>query len=153
MSTGLELIPLALAIGVAVSERRKARTAVAVRSPAPLYAMETRIRDGELLTRALERLGSTTSVTDGTVTTMVENIEATFAMPAESDVYDAHFEESVPEERARDLVLRLDEIYQRVVQESVREKVLQRADEHGLVVRSETVEEDGSMLLTLEVAR
>jgi hypothetical protein len=151
MSTGLELIPLAIAIGVAVADKRKRRADLQATGEWDVYAMATRMRDGAILARALEQLGVPSTERGAEIHVTVDDVKITFARPDDVDAYDAHFAAAVTEQRARELVLQIDKAYVVEVQRGVREKVLVRAAEHGLVVASETREEDGSMLLTLEV--
>jgi len=148
MSTGLELLPLALAIGAAVAAVRKRRSA----SPASpiVVTLGTRMRDGVLLSRALDVVGRDFGEQDGVRHGSIQGMAVAFTVDTDG-TFEAHFDATLPSDQAQALVAQLDEQYARLVQQQVYEKLLERAPAAGLVFESERVEEDDSIVVTLLV--
>jgi hypothetical protein len=147
MSTGLELIPVALAIGAVVARRRRAATTVGVERQPEVVALETRFRDDALL---LEALGSGARVRDGTLHGVLGRIPVALARDSDG-TYLAYFHGDLPVPEAEDAVRELDAAYGKLVQREVRRRVLDQAPTQGLVFEQETIEADGSIVLTLQV--
>ncbi len=69
----------------------------------------------------------------------------------DSGTFEALFPGTVPQAQAQTVLEQLDAEYTRLVQERVYEQVVERAQQQGLALESERVEEDNSIVLTLRV--
>jgi hypothetical protein len=149
MSTGMELIPLALAIGAAATawNRLSEHRDVGQTTDRTLRQLPTRFRDEALV---LEALGDGAVERDGTLHGVVAGVPLALTTNDEG-TYVAHFHGDLPAAEAVAVVRTLDEIYGGLVQRDVRERVLARAPAHGLTFEHETVDDDGSIVLTLQV--
>lgn len=151
MSTGLELIPFAIAAGVGVVGRYRARRAEESAVGAPPYSYETRMRDEELLGAAAAAMGASTGGRGGPADFVdVAGTPVSFVQ-SESGAFDALFPGTVPTDQAQTTLAELDAEYTRLVQERVYQQVLERAQHQGLALETERVEEDNSIVLTLRV--
>jgi len=65
--------------------------------------------------------------------------------------FEALFPGTAPQEQAREALGELDAEYTRLVQERVYQQVIERAQDQGLALESERVEQDNSIVLTLRV--
>jgi hypothetical protein len=153
LSVEILLVPLALAAAHAVvavagmvaagvdDEGREKKACV----------VQTRLKHPGLLVEALRSVGAEAKAhSDGSVTGTWEGINFSF-VHHEDGTLSAHFDADVDVERARELILATDAAYARAVQEAVRQRVKQRAGELGMTVESETVGEDESVTLVLNV--
>jgi hypothetical protein len=145
MSTGLELIPLALAIGAVVAARRRSTASL----PSTV-TLTTRMRDETLLVTALDIVGQHYGEHDGMQYGSVEGTAVVFSRDPEG-VYEAHFDKAISVSTSQSVITGLDEIYTRLVQQDVYQKLMDRAGMHGLALESERVEDDDSIVLTLVV--
>lgn len=157
MSTGIELIPVALAVGAVVARRRRRRGArqhdersSTAAEADHLLELETRFRDGALLTRALREVGVEPVLRDGYLHGVVDDVAIALA-PDEHGVYTAFFHGAQDAEAAESVVIALDATYTLLVQQDVHDRVLARAAEHGMTVEHDAVEPDGSRTLRLRV--
>ncbi len=142
----IALLPVGLAIASAVAARKRAEA-----EGMATMAVQTRMRDDEVLMEALRDLGCEAGpVADGGVRATRGAFEFDFRRD-EDGVLEGHFGEDVTPEEAEAFVADLDEEYTRVVQARVYQRVLDRARQHGMTVASESVEDDNSIVLTLEV--
>ncbi|HEY4281160.1 MAG TPA: hypothetical protein VGM91_23300 [Conexibacter sp.] len=143
----MELIPLALAIGAAaLIEINRARAGVSG-GPSEVRKLPTRFRNEALLTEAL---GETATERDGMLHGVVDRVPMAFAPDADGN-YVAYFEAGLPGKQAGDALLTLDTAYGRLVQRDARERVLAAAPQYGMPLEGEHVEEDGTIVLTLQV--
>jgi hypothetical protein len=151
MSTGLELMPFAIAAGVGAIGRYRARRAEREVLGASPYSFETRMRDAELLTAAARILG-TPADTGRNVSTIGEVAGTPISLArTEAGVFEALFSSSVPQEQAQTVLEQLDAEYTRLLQERVYEQVVGRAEQAGLTLEDEHVDGDNSIVLTLRV--
>lgn len=152
MSTGLELIPLALAAASAAGlvgarahrAERRAAAAAAVRT------LPTRWRDEGLLVAGLARLGAAPEQHDGAWAGSVSGVGLALTR-REDGVYDAHFDARTPVGQAQGLLDALDRAYCVELQRQVRDRVLSHAPQRGMTVVEEHQEDDGTLVLTLEL--
>lgn len=148
MSTGLELIPIAIAIGVAVSKARK--PTLAEHDPGT-YAMETRARDAELLAAAVALHARDAQWHGETLVATLSGVPVNLVRPTSDGSFEAILPGDVPAARAQQALLALDETYTGLVQRRVREQVLRDAAANGMTVAHEHVEDDDTIVLTLTV--
>lgn len=146
MSVSLALIPVGLAIASAVAARKEARVA-----GKPTMAVQTRMRNDEILMEALRDLSCEAApVAGGGVRATRGAFEFTFRRD-ENGVLEANFGVDVTPEEAEAFVTDLDDEYTRLIQARVYQRVLERAQQHGMAIDSESVEDDNSIVLTLRV--
>jgi hypothetical protein len=143
MSVVIALIPVALAVAASAAARRRAEEEGHV-----ALAIQTRMKDGELIVRALEMLGCEAELDASGVRATRNQFEFTFSR-GEDGVLEARFGPDVAPDEAEMFVHDLDHEYTRLVQERVHRRVIERAREYGLTLESEEVEDDDSILLTL----
>ncbi len=149
MSTGLELIPFAIAAGIGAVGRYRVRRAERQVAGPPSYALGTRMRDERLLGAAAAALGSSGGGSPADVTE-VGGVRLSL-VPTDTGAFEALFPGTVTQEQARAVLGSLDSEYTRLVQERVYQQVVERAQQQGLALESERVEDDNSIVLTLRV--
>lgn len=146
MSTGMELVPLALAVGAAVAAASRKSSATPAQS---VLSLGTRMRDDALLREALETAGACYGDRDGTVYGSIEGTAVAFTRAA-GGTFEAHFDASVAEDDGVRLVSGLDDEYARLVQGRAYERVVERAPDFGLEFESEELEGE-DIVVTLRV--
>lgn len=147
MSIEIILIPAAVAAIAAWQANRGTDEAGRTR-----VAVTTRLRSADLLRLALRDLGATVDASSEEVVASWSTIQASFSRD-ESGVWTAHFEGDVTTEEATDVIQNLDRAYGRRVQQEVLERLRDRAPQAGMTIESETVEEDRTVTLILNVGR
>jgi hypothetical protein len=147
MSTGLELIPLLIAIGAAVGARR---TPSRVSAP-EAYALATRMRDPEMLHAVMRQHDPSCAWQGDTLVGTVHGVPLNLYLPAQGAAFEALMPNGVPVAAAQEAIVRLDAGYAGLVQHAVRARVLQEASSAGLSVEHERVDDDGTVVLTLQV--
>ena len=145
MSVSLALIPVAIAVAGAIATRKEAQ-----RDPQDSFRLETRMKDEGLLNAALESYGCRSVVTGGTVDSALGDTRMVFERD-ERGVFDALFVGDISAEHAGAFLTELNEEYTLLVQQRVYQNLLSRAEERGLVVESEEIQEDNSVMITLRV--
>ncbi len=111
----------------------------------------TNFRDEQMLINTLRDYGLQPSVqTSGEVTCRVEQSILRFR-PAEEGPFSVEVENAPNLQQVFQLLSTLDEDYKRGVQATAYEKLMGRVEEKNLVVESEEVMEDNSIVITLNV--
>jgi hypothetical protein len=144
MSTGLELVPLALAAGVAVAAVRR-RSGTRRES---ILAVDTRLRDESLLVEALRRCGSYTGAIEAAQHGVIGGTEIALS-PAADGTWSALFEGSVPAETAQSATLTLDAAYCAVLAERLTDELRDRAQALGLSVSEPRPGPDGGRVVSI----
>ena len=160
MSVSVLLIPAAIAavatVNAALEGRAKNRTSDTVPEVAavPQVQVQTRMRDLNLLQAALEDTQAKVSrVTEASLEVDWADVAAVFERDADG-IWQVHFSgEDVDRRRAAEIVQAIDAAYARQVQHAVVQKLRERAHTAGLQLASETVEEDQSVTMVLNVRR
>lgn len=164
MSISLILVPAALAAAAAlggtgvlgaVAQNRDATTEPGAPPAAVPIAVQTRMKDANLLAAALADLGADdTSLVDGELTATIDGLELVMSR-TEDDVWGAHLSRldghEATEADAAELMTRLDAAYARHVQQAVAERIRARADQAGFELVSETRDEDDTVTMVLNV--
>lgn len=145
LSVVLALVPVALAVGALTAARKTAAAQGHV-----ALVIQTRMRDDELIVQALKTLGCAAELSSAGIRATRNRFEFAFSR-SEDGVLQARFGPDVSPEEAEAFVQDLDDEYARLVQERVYRRVVERAEEYGMTLESEEVEEDNSILLTLRV--
>lgn len=144
MSTGLELIPIALALGVYIAVRRSSEP-----GPPEVRTLLTRLRDEQLLDEALAAVGAPVDLGDGRRYAEIDGTLIAFSRSADG-VFAASFDTDVSEAAATATLARVDDEYTRLVQARTYERVRDRAASMGLAFESERWEDD-DVVVTLRV--
>ncbi|KAB2952683.1 hypothetical protein F9B85_08500 [Heliorestis acidaminivorans] len=171
MSVSLILLPLGLAaagmIGIKEVEkadqleleklRAKKQKEVAtdsiekeVSKPLHWYAMETRMKDLSMIGNSLDNLGCLYQSIDDLIAFRWREKDC-FLRQNEAGLYEAIFNDLVTVEVAQKIVAEVQEEYTKVLQAQVYTKLLAKAEERGLILESEEIEADNSVLLTFSV--
>ena len=145
MSIEIVLIPLALAAVSAYQAKKSADEA-----GQQTVAVGTRMKNEHLLQEALADSGASVRASSGELVADWGAVEGRFVKDA-SGIWAVHFSGSTTSEEAMALVKSVDTAYGRRVQQEVLARLRQRAPEVGMSVESETVEDDQSVTLTLNV--
>lgn len=146
MSISIVLVPIAI---VAIAAWQASRKDMAADGQIVCH-VTTRMRDDTLLIAAL-------TDTDARVTRQSEMIEAVWhdtqaQFTRDSDgIWQVHFIGSADEQRAIAMVMAVDQFYGRRVQQVVLARLKERAPAAGMSIASETVEDDDSVTLVLNV--
>jgi hypothetical protein len=143
MSVVIALIPVALAVAASAAARRRAEE-----EGHATLAIQTRMRDDELIVRALEVMQCDAELDASGVRATRNQFEFTFSRGVDG-VLEARFGPDVAPDEAEMFVHDLDREYTRLVQERVYRRVIERAQEYGMALESEEIEEDDSIVLTL----
>jgi hypothetical protein len=143
MSVVIALIPVALAVAASAAARRRAEE-----EGHATLAIQTRMRDDELIVRALEMMGCDAELDASGVRATRNEFEFTFSRGVDG-VLEARFGPDVAPDEAEAFVHDLDREYTRLVQERVYRRVIERAREYGMALESEEIQEDDSIVLTL----
>ncbi|MBG6238544.1 hypothetical protein IWX78_001516 [Mycetocola sp. CAN_C7] len=162
MSVTLLLIPLAIAaataaggVGVAGAVTMARNTGDDSAGPAPALRVRTRMKDSTLLSDALTNLGATrVEVSKRSVTAEIDGTSLTMRL-TDDKIWEAHVEgidgRVVDEASVTDLIQRLDAEYALLVQQTVAEKIRQRAESSGFDLVSETRDVDDTVTMVLNV--
>ena len=143
MSVVVALIPVALAAAAAAAARRRAEG-----EGHAALAIQTRMRDDELIVRALGALGCEAELDASGVRATRNQFEFTFSRGVDG-VLEARFGPDVAPDEAEMFVHDLDREYARLVQERVYRRVVERAEKYGMTLESEEIDGDDSIVLTL----
>ncbi len=164
MSISLILLPAALAAAAAVGGtgalgaialNSRATSGPRGESEAVPIAVQTRMKDPDLLAAALADLGGADApLVDGVLTATIDGVEIVMSR-TDDGVWGAHLSRldghEVTEAEATALMTRVDAAYARHVQRAVAERIRSRADQAGFELVSETRDEDDTVTMVLNV--
>lgn len=146
MSVSILLVPLAIAAAGALSSR------LADGSPDVVCHVSTRMKDVQLLERALSDSDAVVTMHDGALTAQWRGVTAQFRRDS-SGIWTAEFSGDVDEPRALDIVRAIDVGYGLQVQQAVLARIAERAPAAGLTLTSSTQHSDNSVTMVLSVDR
>jgi hypothetical protein len=160
VSVSVLLIPAAIAAVASFNAvldgrtKRQASDTVPEAAPVPRVQVNTRMRDLNLLQAALEDTqAQVTHATESSIKAVWADATAVFERDTEG-IWQVHFSgEDVDRQRATQIVQAIDAAYAGRVQQAVVQKLRERAHTAGLELASETVEEDQSITMVLNVRR
>ncbi|MEV7647404.1 hypothetical protein [Arthrobacter sp. NPDC089319] len=158
MSVSVLLIPAAIAavaaVNSAIDNKAKNRAEKVQEAAIPQVQVRTRMRDLDLLQAALaDTQAQVTRAAADSLEATWADATAVFERDAEG-IWQVHFSgEDVDRRRAGEIVQAIDAAYARRVQQAVVRKLRERAHTAGLELASETVEEDQSVTMVLNVRR
>lgn len=147
MSVSILLVPLAISAVSALHARAAADDGSGV-----VYQVGTRMKDVDLVLKALEGAGATAVRTDRGLDAEWAGITANFHRGTD-EIWAADFTGDVDEARALELVQAVDEGYGLLVQATVLARISERAAEAGLSLTSKTQNDDASVTMLLKVDR
>lgn len=160
MSVSVLLIPAAIAAVAAVNaaidnKAKNCETNTTAEDEAvPQVQVRTRMRDLDLLQDALtDTQADVVRAAEDSLEAAWTDATAVFDRDSEG-IWQVHFSgEDIDRQRAAEIVQAIDEAYARRVQQAVVRKLRERAHTAGLELASETVEEDQSVTMVLNVRR
>lgn len=148
MSVSIVLIPIAIAT-IAVWQASHNETTPDGRL---ICHVSTRMRDDGLLVAALADTHARVIRDGEAIEASWQDAQARFTRDS-AGIWQVHFTGSVDEEHAVAIVAAIDQSYGRHVQQVVLAKLKARAPAAGMSVASETVEDDDSVTLVLNVGQ
>lgn len=148
MSISLTLVPLALA---AVGAWQASR-APGVDQERTVQHVQTRMRDEGLLAAALNDTQAAVAYSEDALLADWQGVHAEFRRDAEG-IWRVDLIGDVDQDKAASIVTAIDQAYGRRVQEAVLARLRERAPSAGMVVTSETVADDDSVVLVLDLVR
>ncbi|GAA1980092.1 hypothetical protein GCM10009817_20960 [Terrabacter lapilli] len=146
MSISIVLLPLAVA-AVSAWQASHQDTDAEGRT---VCQVQTRMKDQELLGAALRDTQADVSASTDKLVARWQGVEAEFRRDAQG-IWQANFTGNVDVGGAAAIVAAVDAAYGRQVQQAVLAKLRDRAPAAGMFVASETVEDDDSVTLVLDV--
>lgn len=146
MSVSIVLVPLAIA---AVSAWQASRREVDAEGRT-VCNVQTRMKDEGLLAAALRDTQAHVTIAGEKMVATWQGTRAEFRRDS-AGIWQAHFSGDIDVDRASEIVLAVDEAYGRQVQQAVLARLRERAPAAGMSVESETVEDDDSITLVLNV--
>lgn len=144
MSIELALLPIAIAVMGALANRKQKRLEQEMTNS---FSLPTRIKDARLLQTALQNCGCQSVSTGVTVDSEVQGARIVFE-PTEHSGFNAVFVGGIPTDQAEDFLDSLYSEYTRQVQQAVYEKLKDRAAAKGMILESEELQDDDSVVLT-----
>ncbi|MEU6536797.1 hypothetical protein [Streptomyces sp. NPDC047000] len=148
MSTGLELLPLALAAGAIVAAVRHHEARSGIKAAAPIVCVDTRLRDEALLGRALAAVGADEGGHGGYHYGRIGGAAVAFARSGQS-TFTAFFDPGVDAESAAHLVRQLDAAYCAALRDRLTEAIVARCRAQGLAVSPPRPAPQGGHLVTV----
>jgi hypothetical protein len=148
MSVEMLLIPIVIAAvgstGVTIDIFSKKE------SKSNFMIYETKMKDYELLKKALEVFGHKPFLEENSMDINLEEYELIFKLNDEN-IFEAVFQGNITAEHAEEMVSEIYEEYTKLVQEQVYYKVLENIQDYDIELESESVQEDNSIVLTLNI--
>lgn len=148
MSVSIVLVPIAIAaIGAWQASRKDTAPDGQI-----VCHVSTRMRDGGLLAAALADAGAQVAREGEGIEAVWQDAQAHFTRDSDG-IWQVHFTGPIDEDRAVAIVMAVDQFYGRQVQQAVLAQLKERAPSAGMSVASETVEDDESVTLVLNVGQ
>lgn len=145
MSLSVILIPAAVGIMMAASEVSKEKI-----DQGEYYKVNTSMKDEEILKEALENRGGSTILEEMQMEVSIGDVDIIFQRE-ENDTISAFFHRELEQSIAEEYIEHTEIEYKRIVQQQTYEKLLQRAKSEGLILQSEQVNEEDTIVLTFNV--
>lgn len=147
MSLEIILIPLAIALVTQVKLKSKESN---INESSHHVAVETRMKNLELLENAMRNIGCTTTMRKGEIAASLNTTNFTFKKNSQG-IWAARFITGTSVEIAEQIIGQIDKAYGIEVQAEVLRKIKERAPQSGMTLESETINEDSSVTLVLAV--
>jgi len=142
MSIEIVLIPIAIAVTQLASNRLEKKI-----ENKESYKLQSFMNDESLVKKALEQYGCSFRTEDKTLS--IEDFKIGFLQNEES--FDAIFDSTIKLEDAKQFLTNIEEEYTHLVQQDTYLKLIKRAKEQGLILETEEVNENNSIVLTFKV--
>ena len=149
MSIELALLPIAIATIGAIANRKKSQRSTSALARTSFYR-ETRMTDPELLQIALQNCGCSSVVSGGAVDSVMQSARIIFE-PVEGSAFNAVFTGDLSSEQADQFLADVFTEYTRQVQQQVYQKLKDRAAAKGMILETEQLLDDDSIVLTFHV--
>lgn len=150
MSVEIVLVPLALAAAQAVATVGGGLAAGMTDRAERTCLVQTRLKHKGLLLEALADVGAVAEETETGVRGRIDALVFEF-VHHEDGTLTAKFPAGTEPDRAQAFVLETDAAYALRVQQTVRDRIRQRAGELGMTIEAEHVDADNSITLVLDV--
>ncbi|WP_324642442.1 hypothetical protein [Pseudarthrobacter sp. LT1] len=146
MSISIVLVPIAVAaIGAWQASRQETDA-----EGRTVCHVQTRMRDSGLLRAALADTNAAVTASANTIVADWQGVRARFNRD-EREIWQVDFTGDIDEQKASGIVATIDHAYGRQVQRAVLARLRARAPLAGMTVASESLEEDDSVTLVLNV--
>ncbi|MBO1515416.1 DUF1257 domain-containing protein [Metabacillus bambusae] len=143
MSIELVLIPVAISVTQLASNRFEKKF-----ENRSSYKLQSFMNDEILVKKALEQYGCSYRTEDHALSIEDFNIGL---LKNDDSVFEAIFDSTIKLEDAQQFLSNLEEEYTHLVQQETYKKLIQRAKEQGMVLETEMVNEQNSIVLTFKV--
>ena len=147
MSLEIILIPMAIAIVTAAHSRAKEND---TNEASHQVGVETRMKNLELLQNAMRNIGCITTLQENEIAASLNSLNFTFKKNSQG-IWAATFVAGTTLEAAEQIIGQIDKAYGIEVQAEVLRKIKERAPQAGMMLESETINEDSSVTLVLAV--
>lgn len=145
MSLSIFLVPIAIAVssGVAIKIEESL-------SDGAYYQVNTNMKDETIIQQALENRGSKVTFDEHQIESKIGDIDIMFQRQ-EDETISSIFHQNVRMKDAEEFIENTYTEYTRIIQEQTYEKLMQRAENEGLILQSETRNEENTIVLTFDV--
>jgi hypothetical protein len=150
MSVEILLLPIAIAVIGGAMANQQPSSKQSTKPSETTFSITTRMTNPHILQTALRNWGCKSVTTAENVHTAIEGARIVFEQ-AEGVPFKAVFVGNIPTDLAQKFIADVYGEYTRLVQQDVYIKLKQRATAKGLVLESEEVQADDSIVLTLRV--
>lgn len=146
MSIELILIPIGIAVAQSVGERIERN-----KGQDQTYKIKTVMKKEHLLKMAIEQYGcKVDELNRNDFLTKIGDIKIHF-QPDEKGVFEAVFDNSVETEAAIEFIENINTEYRYAIQQETYRNLLRKAEQKGLILESEEMQEDRSILMTFNI--
>lgn len=114
------------------------------------YKMKTSMKDENILQEALENRGSHVTLDEMQIEASIGDVDIVFQRE-EDDTISAFFNKEINQHESKEFLSYTEKEYKRIVQQKTYEKLLERAKHEGLVLQSDKVNEENTIVLTFGV--
>lgn len=147
MSLEIILIPMAIAL---ITKAKASAEENAPNASAHQVSVETRMKNQELLVRAMQSAGCAVTASQNEIAGNFNSILFTFKRDV-NGIWNATFVAGTTLEAATQIIQAIDKAYGLEVQAEVLQKIKERAPQNGMTLESEVVNDDSSISLVLVV--
>lgn len=147
MSLEIILIPMAIAL---ITKAKASAEENVPNASAHQVSVETRMKNQELLVRAMQSAGCTVTASQNEIAGNFNSILFTFKRDV-NGIWNATFVAGTTLEAATQIIQAIDKTYGLEVQAEVLQKIKERAPQNGMTLESEVVNDDSSISLVLVV--
>ncbi len=152
MSVEMLLIPIVIAaVGTAGTGVSLLSSNKEISESSGTLIYETKMKDTKLLKKALEVFGYEPFLQKELIDITLGDYELIFQLNNQ-DIFEAVFQGNVTEENAQKILSDIYDEYTKLVQEQVYHKVLENIQDYDIELESESVQDDNSIILTLNIS-